>query len=241
MKNQHTILSLVLAMLISVISCIAQTNETSLERHKNNKPKVRKHIPKTNSPKLILRLFKQIDETTKQETNPYTVFHPGDQIQMSLSANQSGYLYIIHQDEKLNGILIYPDSQIDHGQNFIEKNKEIIIPSLCNSNTDECWWTLTPSPDEKEHFMILFSPTIIQSVVSQTVENGGTITREALEDLKKRLDNSNRPNQFDVNSAGSYKILITGNGKTATLIQSLTLINQNNINKSENSTAKIKE
>src|SRR5438128_1060885 len=65
------------------------------------------------------RVIKRANGNLQQETSPYTVFHAGDQVKLAITPNQDGYLYIIHNTEGQDGVLQFPDSRINNGQNYV--------------------------------------------------------------------------------------------------------------------------
>lgn len=228
-----TIVFSVMLMLLTMLPCPAQAQvgETTLDkRRQSNKPKSVRRPARASALRLEIRIFKRIDKNTKQECNPFANFHNGDQVQLGITPNQPGYLYLIHHSENLDGKLAYPDSRIDDGQNFIKKDREYIVPSYCNESQrlDDCWWTLTPSPNKKEYFTIIYSRKIMQDLLSKTVENGGIVKRQMIDELKSKLPAQDRDKLLrspdGVSRANDYSLWITAKGDE--LIQTITIINQ---------------
>lgn len=92
------------------------------------------------------------------ETSPASVFHPDDQLRLGVTANQDGFLYVIYQKEGQDGLVMFPDSRVNSGENYVSKNKEFILPPVnCPAaDTNECWYKVTADPT-KEYFIVVFS------------------------------------------------------------------------------------
>jgi hypothetical protein len=85
---------------------------------------------------LQWRVMKVEGENGAREANPNAVFYNGDRIQFGVTANQNGYLYVINQTEDKNGQVIgapslfFPDSRINGGTNFVQKDTEFLLPAV---------------------------------------------------------------------------------------------------------------
>lgn len=94
---------------------------------------------------------------TAGESSIASVFHTGDKLRLGVTANQDGFLYVIHQKEGQDGVIMFPDSRVNNGENYVSKNREFILPPVnCTSNPDDCWYEVTSDP-EKEYFIFVFS------------------------------------------------------------------------------------
>jgi Domain of unknown function (DUF4384) len=95
---------------------------------------------------------------TQGEASPASVFHPADQLRLGVTANQDGFLYVIYQKENQDGLVMFPDSRVNNGENYVGKNREFILPPVnCPAaNPDECWYKVTDDPT-KEFFIVVFS------------------------------------------------------------------------------------
>jgi hypothetical protein len=136
---------------------------------------------------LEWRVLKRLEDGKGIETNPSTVFHTGDRVRLGVKANQDGYLYIIHHSEGQDGSLIFPDSRINHGENFVKKDLEYILPAFCPTpefeDPKDCWWRMTP-PSSREEFTVIFSRDMITSLPNQISVSGGVIKLETIQDIK---------------------------------------------------------
>lgn len=159
-----------------------------------------KHVEKVPLLTLEWRVLKRGNEGKPQEVNPTTLFHTGDRLRLSIKANQNGYLYIIHNSEGQDGTLIFPDSRINNGENYVKKDKEYILPAYCPTpefdDPYDCWWKMTP-PGGREEFTVIFSRDMITDLPNQSTESGGVIRRQIIEDLVshsgQKLRRTSRP------------------------------------------------
>lgn len=118
-----------------------------------------KRPPAELSPLLTVqyRVLIRRPDGTAGESSLASVFHPGDNLRLGVTANQDGFLYVIHQKEGRDGVIMFPDSRINNGENYVSKNQEFILPPVnCTTNPDDCWYQVT-SDEEKEYFIFVFS------------------------------------------------------------------------------------
>lgn len=143
--------------------------------------------PVEQAPLLTLqwRVMKLNADGTQTETNPGAVFYPGDRLRLAVKVNQSGYLTIVHQGgmEK-DGAIIFPDSRINGGQNFVKKNEEFVIPSSCPAgiNPRDCALVVAP-PAGQEFFTLIFSRDLISDLTLKAAQAGG-LKPQVLRELK---------------------------------------------------------
>ncbi|PYS58947.1 MAG: hypothetical protein DMF76_17875 [Acidobacteria bacterium] len=119
------------------------------------------------------------------------VFHNGDQLRLGVTANQDGFLYVIYQKEGQDGLIMFPDSRVNNGENDVTKNQEFILPPVnCPApDPNECWYKVTNEPT-KEFFIIVFSRDQIVDLPNKAGANEAV--REALASgvLKKEVIDS---------------------------------------------------
>jgi hypothetical protein len=182
-------------------------------------PRPPKKVEKVPLLTLQLRVLKRLEDGSQVEANPYAPFHTGDRVRMAFKTNQDGYLYIIHHSEGEDGTIIFPDSRINHGQNFVRKNEEFIVPAYCPTrefdDPRDCWWRMTP-PAGREIFTVIFSRDLITSLPNKVTEAGGRVSLKVIEELKATSDQmsikrTSRPNlnPQQGGGAGGYAIWIT--------------------------------
>lgn len=164
---------------------------------------------------LEWRILKRNNDGTSQETNPSSMFHTGDRLRLAVKANQNAYLYIIHHSEGQDGSLIFPDSRINNGENYIKKDQEYILPAYCPTpefeDPNDCWWRITP-PSGREEFTIIFSRDMITNLPNQS-DNAGTIKLSVIEQLLansgQNLKHSSRPELNSSTGSGRYITWVT--------------------------------
>jgi hypothetical protein len=102
-------------------------------------------------------MIKRLDGT-EGESSLASVFHTGDLLRLGVTANQDGFLYVVYQKEGEDGHILFPDSRVNHGENYVTNNQEFILPPLeCpSSDPDDCWYKVTDDPAQ-EFFIIVFS------------------------------------------------------------------------------------
>jgi hypothetical protein len=137
---------------------------------------------------LQWRIVKRGDGNVKVEVDPSSEFKTGDQLQMAISPNQNGYLYILHYMDGQDGQVLFPAPNINDGKNFVKVNQEYYVPSRCSNvpQEDDCWLTMAP-PAGAENFILIFSREEITTLPNNVNESGNvTVKREIIEDLKAK-------------------------------------------------------
>jgi hypothetical protein len=117
--------------------------------------------PKTEMAPLLTvqyRVLIKRPDGTSGESSVASVFHPGDQLRLGVTANQDGFLYVIYQKEGQDGLIMFPDSRINNGENVVSRNQEFILPpATCPApDPNDCWYKVTDEAT-KEFFIIVFS------------------------------------------------------------------------------------
>jgi hypothetical protein len=103
-------------------------------------------------------LIKRADGS-EGESSLASVFHTGDRLRLGVTANQDGFLYVVHQKEGEDGQIMFPDSRVNHGENYVTNNQEFVLPPINCPLPDpdnECWYEVTDDPAQ-EYFIIVFS------------------------------------------------------------------------------------
>src|ERR1044072_6192135 len=147
-------------LLIAVVACglltfsnsIAQTDKLVWDKDVSVVKRVAKpgrnpgprRRPVMQAPLLTIqyRLIKRAEGGGFSDTSPSTVFFTGDQVKIAITPNQDGYLYIINNTQGSDGQLVFPDSRINNGLNFVKKDKEYSVPGSCPrfTNPKDCWY-----------------------------------------------------------------------------------------------------
>lgn len=178
------------------LPCQAQSNSDTLVWSKANakksapQPRPTRARPKVKaSPPLglELQLLKKTPAGRAEGINPLSTFFTDDQLRIWVRPNYDGYLYVFNHSETPDGRplnhpqLIYPDSRIDSGRNFLRQGQEYILPGGCldGANPDECWYTITP-PVGNEVFTIVYSRELLLSLLDR---QSGINQQQVLEEL----------------------------------------------------------
>ena len=133
------------------------------------------------------RLIKRTEGGAFGDTSPSTVFFTGDQVKIAITPNQDGYLYIINNTQGRDGQLVFPDSRINNGLNFVNKNTEYIVPGACPkfANPKDCWYEMDDVAG-REEFTLIFSRDAISSLPNEAIGNGGLIKADTIRELRKQ-------------------------------------------------------
>jgi Domain of unknown function (DUF4384) len=133
------------------------------------------------------RLIKRGEGGAFNDTSPSTVFFSGDQVKIGVTPNQDGYLYIIHNMQGRDGQLVFPDSRINDGLNFVTKNTEYIVPGSCPKlqNPRDCWYEMDEVAG-REEFTLVFSRDAISSLPNRAIGDGGLIRQDVIRELRSQ-------------------------------------------------------
>jgi hypothetical protein len=145
------------------------------------------------SPLLTLkyRVLKRSDAGPPSRVSPTGSFEVTDQLKLAITANQNGFLYIVHNSKATDGTtvdsprIVFPDPRINDGRNEVEKDKEIVIPRYCAEyeNPEDCWWEITP-PAGRDYFTLVFSRDEINSLAS--LKPGSPVEQKDIDTLKNQ-------------------------------------------------------
>jgi len=173
------------------------TEETRVVRKAKPNRKARRPRPKVEKVPLLTleyRVLKRGQDGTAVEANPITLFHAKDRVRVAIKANQDGYLYIINQTVDQSGKvvdpprLIYPDSRIKDGQNFVKMNEEVLLPAFCSPGYDDhgvCWWRMNDRAGS-EVVILIFSRDLITDLSENTI--AGVVKQSYISQLKAGSD-----------------------------------------------------
>ncbi len=130
-------------------------------------------------------LMKRLDGNQSEIVDPRQSLKTGDQVKLSITANQDGYLYIINQPEGKDGVLLFPDPLINDGKNFIKKDQEYLLPYRKEDIADpsDAWMQLYP-PAGTETMIVIFTRDQITTLPNEVARPGDAIKPEVVADLK---------------------------------------------------------
>ncbi|HEU4391117.1 MAG TPA: DUF4384 domain-containing protein [Blastocatellia bacterium] len=165
------------------------TKEVTIPNTKPKTGRVRVQPRPRKSPLLTLewRVLKRADDGNGFEVNPGGVFQSQDLWRLAIKPNQPGYLYVIHQTGDEDGQIVFPNSRIDNGRNYVAPNKEYLIPAYCPESREhpyDCWWEMDDQPG-REILTLIFSRDMITSLPNEAVGAGGVVKRAVLEEVKR--------------------------------------------------------
>jgi Domain of unknown function (DUF4384) len=152
-------------VLISRIEKKSRSNYTQPTRRGVKTAPKQAVVKKVEVPLLAvqLRLLTVGEEGKETEVDPLAAFSERDRLRLSLKANQRGYLYVIKQrSPDGDGEIIFPNTLVNSGSNYVEANTEYILPSGCPKDAvptpRDCALTLTASADApQEYFTLVFT------------------------------------------------------------------------------------
>lgn len=134
---------------------------------------------------LQWHLMKRLDGNKPLVVDPRQSLKTGDQVKLSITANQDGYLYIINQPEGKDGVLLFPDPLVNDGKNFIKKDQEYLVPFRKEDIADpsDAWMQLYP-PAGVETMIVIFTRDQITTLPNEVTRPGDAIKPEVVADLK---------------------------------------------------------
>jgi len=102
-------------------------------------------IPISNMNVSLIRLDKRGNENP---VSPQTTFYSGEGVKIHIQADQKGFLYILSRGSSGNVSILYPDPQIQGGNNQIVKGEVISIP------TDDGWFKFSKDPGTEMIYLV---------------------------------------------------------------------------------------
>lgn len=118
----------------------------------------KKHVapPAARTPKLGLglTLFKRDANGLAVRVDPSHVFRKGDRVRVLLETNAEGYLYIFNTTDGGNPVMIYPNSELDEGGNYLQSHVPIEIPASVAGEERLRWLTFDEHPGAERLFFV---------------------------------------------------------------------------------------
>ena len=110
-------------------------------------------------------------------------------LRLGVTANQNGYLYVIYQKEDQDGLVMFPDSRVNNGENYVAKNQEFLLPPVnCPAaDPNQCWYPVT-NQILRRNFLLSSSAAIRSSELPNSA-GGNDAVKSALASgvLKKEI------------------------------------------------------
>jgi hypothetical protein len=88
-------------------------------------------------------------------TDPDRVFYAGDRIRISMEPNTDGYLYVFHTENDGPPTLIFPDWQLNDGDNSIEAHVPYEVPSPFEAEERLRWFTFNDQPARERLYIVI--------------------------------------------------------------------------------------
>ncbi len=127
------------------------------------------------------RIFKVNNDNTQIEVSPVTIFNTGDRVRFAVKSNDDVFLYIVHQETPNGtGKMLFPDSRINSGQNFVRKDQEFVIPSACAAGTPATCSLQVNASAGKEYFTLILSRDAALDLSGDATGGGGEISLPTL-------------------------------------------------------------
>jgi hypothetical protein len=143
---------------------------------------VRPPVPKVPLLTVQYRIFKVEGNGSQIEVNPVTIFNSGDRIRFGFKTSEDGYLTIIRQsDPNQPGWMLFPDSRVNSGQNFVRRGQEFTVPSACVRGTPSVECTYTVNADSAQDFYtIIFSRDSTPNLPDDALQPDGNVRAQSL-------------------------------------------------------------
>ena len=171
-----------------------------------NKARPRAKVSRVPLLAVQLRLLKLKHDGTAVETNPLSQFYANDRLQLSVKANQDGYLTIIRQSgPNEDGQVLFPTSLLNDGANYVTANKEFVVPSNCPANVQaaDCAYVI-PEAAGTQIFTVIFSRDLILDLPESAKTATGAIRAQLISEIE-----SNSIKQLEIKPGASpYAIVV---------------------------------
>jgi hypothetical protein len=82
------------------------------------------------------------------------VFRIGDRVRLLIEANASGYLYVFNTIDGQEPEMIFPNSKLNNGDNFLNAHVACEIPSRENPNPRLQWFEFQPPPGVEQLYLV---------------------------------------------------------------------------------------
>lgn len=152
---------------------------------------------------LQYRVLKVESNGSQAAVNALSNFNPGDRLRFVLKSTEDGFIYIVHQaDPEQPGKLVFPDTNINGGQNKILKGQDFTVPLSCSGAAAKNCLYEVDSRNGHEHYFIIFSRSAALDLPRDATDASGDIKAQALQKLWTAYDlRSERPQEGDTTFA----------------------------------------
>jgi hypothetical protein len=200
-----------------------QTVERKVKPRRQYRPQPRRTArPKAETTPLLTvqyRLLKLRPQGTQLDIHPASQVFAGDMLRLAVTPNQEGFLYVIHQYEGEDGTILFPNTRVNDGQNFVAKNQEFLLPpGNCGApDPRACWYKVSPST-KKEYFIVVFSRDLILDLPSQAAQaalaSGGAVKSALIDEYVRTVNPqrdyviTGRPRGARIGTASPYAVWV---------------------------------
>ncbi len=87
--------------------------------------------------------------------DPSHVFHSGEAIRLSLEANTDGYLYVFYTENGSGAQMIFPDSRLGRGNNYVRAHVPYEVPSNMEADERLRWFVFDATPATERVYIVL--------------------------------------------------------------------------------------
>ena len=109
---------------------------------------------------------------------PTREFHNGDQIRISLEPNVDGYLYVFHTEGDGPPEMIFPDSRLEGGENWIAAHVPIDIPSTVETDERLRWFQFYGNPATEHLFVVVTREPLSEVPIEDALVNFCTANKD---------------------------------------------------------------
>ncbi len=88
-------------------------------------------------------------------TDPAREFRTGEAIRIALESNTDGYLYIFHTENDGEPQMIFPDTRLNGGSNFVRAHVPYEIPSSQEATEETRWFVFKDPPAAERLYIVL--------------------------------------------------------------------------------------
>jgi len=100
---------------------------------------------------------------------PSREFHNGDRIRISLEPNVDGYLYVFHTEGDGPPEMIFPDSRLEGGDNWIEAHVPIEVPSTLETDERLRWFQFYGNPATEHLYVVVTREPLPEVPISEAL------------------------------------------------------------------------
>jgi hypothetical protein len=109
---------------------------------------------------------------------PTREFHNGDRIRISLEPNVDGHLYVFHTEGDGPPEMIFPDSRLEGGDNWIAAHVPIDVPSTVETDERLRWFQFYGNPATEHLFVVVTREPLSEVPIEDALVNFCTANKD---------------------------------------------------------------